>query len=72
MLVLSRKVGEKIMVGDNIELEFAAIGGNRVQIGITAPREVLIVRSELKAFGIEPEESSSNCIVLPFAQRTTA
>lgn len=72
MLVVSRKVGEKIMIGDNIELEVTAIGGNRVRIGISAPREVLIVRSELKVFGIEPEECSSNCVVLPFGQRTTA
>ena len=49
MLVLSRKPGEKIVIGGNIVLEVLESCGNRVRIGISAPREVSVVRSELIA-----------------------
>ncbi|SMP42453.1 carbon storage regulator, CsrA [Neorhodopirellula lusitana] len=48
MLVLSRKEGEKLVIGDNIVLTVNRIAGNRVAIGIEAPREVSIKRGELK------------------------
>lgn len=48
MLVLSRKVGEKLIIGDNIVLTVNRISGNRVAIGIEAPRDVRIVRGELQ------------------------
>ncbi|HVT29567.1 MAG TPA: carbon storage regulator [Lacipirellulaceae bacterium] len=48
MLVLSRKVGERIHVGDNIVLEIRRIAGNRVTIALEAPRDVRILRGELE------------------------
>ncbi len=48
MLVLSRKEGEKLVIGDNITLVVSRISGNRVTLGIEAPPEVRIVRGELK------------------------
>jgi carbon storage regulator CsrA len=47
MLVLSRKVGERIHVGDNIVLEIRRIAGNRVTVALEAPRDVRILRGEL-------------------------
>ena len=47
MLVLSRKVGERIHVGDNIVLEIRRIAGNRVTLALEAPRDVRILRGEL-------------------------
>ena len=47
MLVLSRKQGEVVVIGDDIRLTVVAIGGNRVRLGITAPPAVLIQRAEL-------------------------
>lgn len=47
MLVLSRKVGETILIGDNIEVSIERLEGNRVSIGIKAPAEVKITRAEL-------------------------
>jgi len=47
MLVLSRKEGERISIGDNITLVVSKVNGNRVTIGIEAPRDVKIVRGEL-------------------------
>ncbi|WP_437202966.1 carbon storage regulator [Planctomicrobium sp. SH664] len=46
MLVLTRKVGESIMLGDNVMLTVSRISGNRVRISIEAPRECAINRSE--------------------------
>lgn len=47
MLVLSRKVGEKIVLGDNVTIVINRIAGHRVSIGIIAPRDMRVVRSEL-------------------------
>lgn len=48
MLVLSRKTGERIMIGDKITLTVVRIGPNNVRLGIEAPRDLNIVREELK------------------------
>jgi len=47
MLVLSRKPGEKILIGDNISVTIVRIGPNTVRVGIEAPRNMNIVREEL-------------------------
>lgn len=47
MLVLSRKIGEKLVIGDNITVVVSRLAGNRVTLGIEAPSEVRIVRGEL-------------------------
>ena len=47
MLVLSRKPGEKILIGDNVSVTIVRIGPNTVRIGIDAPRNMNIVREEL-------------------------
>jgi len=47
MLVLSRKVGEEILIGDNIHLMVVAIKGDKVRIGINAPKEVVVDRQEV-------------------------
>ena len=49
MLVLSRKVGERIWIGDNIAVTVVRITGGGVRIGIEAPAELPVVREELKA-----------------------
>lgn len=48
MLVLSRKPGERIMIGDEVTVTIVRIGPNNVRIGIEAPRTMNIVREELQ------------------------
>ena len=60
MLVLSRKVGEKLMIGDEIVLTINRISGNRVAIGIEAPRDVRVVRGELPVNKVAPSPQSPN------------
>jgi carbon storage regulator len=47
MLVLSRKTGERIQIGTEIEISVVRVKGDRVQIGIQAPRDVIVRREEL-------------------------
>ena len=47
MLVLSRKVGERVLVGDNVVITVVRIGPNAVRLGIEAPKDMNIVREEL-------------------------
>ena len=47
MLVLSRKLGEKIFIGDNICITVVDIDRGKIRLGIEAPREVAIFRQEL-------------------------
>jgi len=51
MLVLTRRVGEKIYLGDNIVLTVTAISGQQIRLGINAPPEVPILRNELVVRG---------------------
>ena len=55
MLVLSRKIGEKIHVGNDITIEIRRVAGNRVTIAVDAPREVRILRGELRDAALEFE-----------------
>ena len=47
MLILTRRVGETINIGDNIKITVTAISGNQVRIGIDAPKDVKVLREEL-------------------------
>ena len=47
MLVLTRKPGQSIMIGDGVEVQVLSVAGEKVRLGITAPREVSIFRNEV-------------------------
>ena len=72
MLVLSRKTGERIHIGDDIFVEVRRVAGNRVTLAIKAPREVRILRGELMdvadSFSVldEPiaDESAKDTIIM--------
>ncbi|ORE89271.1 carbon storage regulator [Oceanococcus atlanticus] len=47
MLILTRKVGESLMIGDDVAVTVLGIKGNQVRIGVNAPREVAVHREEV-------------------------
>ena len=47
MLVLSRKIGETIVIGDQIQVKVLGIEGDQVKLGIVAPKSVKVHRSEV-------------------------
>lgn len=47
MLILTRRIGESLQIGDNIKLTVLSIRGNQVQIGIDAPAEIPVHREEV-------------------------
>ena len=47
MLILSRRAGETIMIGDEVSITVLGIDGNQVRIGINAPREIAVHREEI-------------------------
>jgi len=47
MLVLTRRVGESLLIGEDTELKILFVGKNQVRVGIEAPQEIRILRKEL-------------------------
>lgn len=64
MLVISRKVSESILIGDNIEIIVSEINGDHAKICINAPKEIPIVRKEL----LETQALNREASVLPRQQ----
>lgn len=65
MLVLSRKKGESIMIGDNIELKVISVDGEQVKLGIVAPRSVKVHRAEVfEAIQQQNKEALNTSIVV--------
>jgi carbon storage regulator len=61
MLVLSRKVGERILIGDNIAVTVVRIGQGGVRLGIEAPGDLEVIREELQREGqTRPQSSDSS------------
>jgi len=47
MLILTRKIGQSLIIGDDIEVKVVGIDGENIKIGISAPKNVSVVRKEL-------------------------
>ena len=47
MLILSRRVGESLMIGDDVTVTVLGVKGNQVRIGVNAPRDVEVHREEI-------------------------
>jgi carbon storage regulator len=64
MLVLSRRLGETLIIGDNVKITVLGISGNQVRLGIAAPKEISVHREEVydriqgeHASALVPEQS---------------
>lgn len=58
MLVIRRRTGEALLVGAEVELEILEISGGQVKLGIRAPREIVILRKEVKITEEENQAAS--------------
>jgi len=47
MLILTRRIGEKLLIGDDIEVVVLDVNRNQVKVGIKAPRDMTVLREEL-------------------------
>ena len=71
MLVLTRKPGQSIMIGDGVEVQVLSVAGEKVRLGITAPRDIPIFRnevydrleSEAQSRGGDEEDEGTNAAV---------
>lgn len=66
MLVLSRKAGEVLFIGKDISVEVLSVEGDRVRIGITAPKETRIFRKELMDETVEANKNAINAPTIRF------
>jgi carbon storage regulator len=56
-LILTRKIGEKLMIGDDVTLTVLGISGNQVRVGVDAPKSVAVDREEI---WLRKQESKNN------------
>ncbi|MDR1788639.1 MAG: carbon storage regulator CsrA [Treponema sp.] len=66
MLILSRKAGEKLMIGDEVSVSIIEVRGDQVRIGVDAPRQVKVYRQEVfDAIKAENKAAADSVGVLP-------
>jgi len=66
MLILSRKINEKIMIGDEISVSIIEIRGDQVRIGVDAPKSVKVFRQEVfDAIKAENKAAAQSAVELP-------
>ena len=60
MLILTRKTGQGFLIGDDVEITITEISGDKVRVGINAPKDVKILRTELKETVAQNVQSASS------------
>ena len=59
MLILTRKIGESLIIGDDVEITVLSVRGNQVKLGVNAPKEIAVHRQEIYE-GIQAAEDSNS------------
>ena len=72
MLVLSRKINQSIMIGDNVRIVVVAVDRDQVKLGIEAPREVPVHRSEIYEEIQRSNRVAAESAVVPAAEAPAA
>jgi carbon storage regulator len=65
MLILTRRVGEAVMIGENTKIIVLGVKGSQIRLGINAPKEIMVHREEIfaKIQAEKKQESSSDEII---------
>ena len=69
MLILSRKVGERIVIGNDITVVVNRVSGDRVTLGLEAPANVHILRGELRPFDEKDQKAKPTSVVTGRSRR---
>jgi carbon storage regulator len=67
MLMMTRRAGQKIVLGDNITIEVVEVAGNTVRLGVDAPRSVPVYREEIWTAVRAENEAAATATELPTA-----
>jgi carbon storage regulator len=59
MLILTRRIGESVMIGDNIKVTVLGVKGNQIRVGVDAPKEIEVHRDEIYARVLKEREAAS-------------
>lgn len=59
MLILTRKIGESLIIGDDVEVTVLSVRGNQVKLGVNAPKEIAVHRQEIYERIKAAEDSNS-------------
>jgi len=65
MLMMTRRAGQKIVLGDNITIEVVEVAGNTVRLGVDAPRSVPVYREEIWTAVRAENEAAATAVDLP-------
>ncbi len=68
MLVMRQRVGQTILIGDDVQIEILEVGGNRVKLGVTAPKHIKVQRKEAELTRQE-NVAASQADLTPFLDR---
>jgi len=72
MLILTRRVGESVMIGNDVTTTVLAVKGNQVRIGISAPKNIAVHREEVfERIKREQQQDSALAVSLPSAEKSS-
>jgi carbon storage regulator len=62
MLILTRRVGETLMIGDDVKITILKVSGNQIRIGVEAPKDVSVHREEVYQRVLQEKQSATDAL----------